>query len=399
MTKIINWVIIKLLLIGGVKTVLASNNSLLLKDSQKTKGAIWKPLIAVLSLSIFSFISGQYLPYVIAAISGSGPIAAVPLAIFTVSTVVALVLATYLIKLAVSRADNKKEVSPDGKKSGYIASQEPQKFVCENCTNLENKPIGEELIKQDSGSQTEVEDKSNVSTPTPPTVTFGTQPSASAPPPPPPPPMPTHKQLNQAGVAAQKNSANTTGEKPSVDTTQKEAPPTKKFTPPEGGKQPDDLRNQLREKLKTLREAASGKQKGDVESTNLQERLLEKISDRIPPPRSRSDSVSSNSSEESEQDWSDDEDQKSIGQAFSNPQSFHKERSESPDSDYGSDDNVKSEPTPPSHPVPKGEKPPIPPKPAGLQTKPEAPPASQVNEMQDPSALSIKERIALFGQK
>ncbi|WP_353281244.1 hypothetical protein [Wolbachia endosymbiont (group A) of Andrena trimmerana] len=40
------------------------------------------PLIAVLSLSAFSFTAGQYLPYVITAISGSGAIAAVPLAIF-----------------------------------------------------------------------------------------------------------------------------------------------------------------------------------------------------------------------------------------------------------------------------------------------------------------------------
>lgn len=137
-----------------------SNNSSLLKDSQeltKTKQTIQKPLIAVSLLSIFSFISGQYLPYVIIAVSGSGPIAAVPLAIFAVSTAVALISKIYLIKLAVSRADNKKE--------------EPQKFVCENCTNLENK--------------------SSVPTPTPPPVTLGTQPNPSVSvPPPPPPPLP-----------------------------------------------------------------------------------------------------------------------------------------------------------------------------------------------------------------
>ncbi|MDX5518720.1 MAG: hypothetical protein O7177_03940 [Wolbachia endosymbiont of Andrena agilissima] len=47
--------------------MMISNNSSLLKDSQeltKTKQTIWKPLIAVSLLSIFSFISGQYLPYV-----------------------------------------------------------------------------------------------------------------------------------------------------------------------------------------------------------------------------------------------------------------------------------------------------------------------------------------------
>ncbi|WP_250296898.1 hypothetical protein [Wolbachia endosymbiont of Oedothorax gibbosus] len=165
--------------------MLASNNPPLLKDSQKTKGTIWKPLIVVSSLSIFSFISGQYLPYVIIAVSGSGPIAAVPLAIFAVSTAVALISTIYLIRLAVSRADSKKEAGLDGEEFGHIASQE---LVCGNCANLENKPIGEELIKQDSGSQTEVEDKSNVSTPTPPPVTLGTQPNPSPPPLPPPPP-------------------------------------------------------------------------------------------------------------------------------------------------------------------------------------------------------------------
>ncbi|WP_353269931.1 hypothetical protein [Wolbachia endosymbiont (group A) of Myopa testacea] len=67
------------------------------------------PLIAVLSLSAFSFTAGQYLPYVITAISSSGAIAAVPLAIFAVSTVVALASVIYLVKLTISRATNKKE--------------------------------------------------------------------------------------------------------------------------------------------------------------------------------------------------------------------------------------------------------------------------------------------------
>ncbi|MCX3065060.1 hypothetical protein [Wolbachia endosymbiont of Drosophila pseudotakahashii] len=168
-----------------------SNNSSLLKDSQeltKTKGTIWKPLITVSLLSVFGFTSGQYLPYVIAAVSGSGAIAAVsgsgaiaavPLAIFAVSAVVALISVTYLVKLVISRDDNKKEVGLNGQKFGHTPSQEPQKFVCKNCTNLENK--------------------SNVPTPQSPPVTFGTQPNPSPPPPPPPlpqdaalPPPPPH---------------------------------------------------------------------------------------------------------------------------------------------------------------------------------------------------------------
>ncbi len=154
--------------------MMTSNNSSLLKDSQeltKTKGTIWKPLIAVSLLSVFSFTSGQYLPYVIAAVSGSGAIAAVPLAIFAVSTVVALISVTYLVKLAISRDDNKKEVGLNGQKFGHTPSQEPQKFVCKICTNLENK--------------------SNVPTPQSPPVTLGTQPNPSVSvPPPPPPPLP-----------------------------------------------------------------------------------------------------------------------------------------------------------------------------------------------------------------
>lgn len=53
--------------------------------------------------------------------------------------------------------------------------------------------------------------------------------------------------------------------------------------------------------------------------------------------------------------------------------------------------------------MPKG-KPPVPLKPVNLKTKPEAPPAAQVNnvdsvnsEMQDPSTLPLKDRIKKFG--
>lgn len=119
MTEIINWVIIKLSLTSEVKTVQASNNSPLPKgdlnnQELKTKGTIWKPLIAVSLLSVFSFTAGQYLPYVIAAVSGSGAIEAVPLAIFAVSAIVALVSAIYLIKLVISGASNKKEAGLSG---------------------------------------------------------------------------------------------------------------------------------------------------------------------------------------------------------------------------------------------------------------------------------------------
>lgn len=96
----------------------------------------------------------------------------------------------------------RKKIDLSGEESGHTASQEPQKFVRKNYTNLENK--------------------SSVPTPPPPPVTLRAQPDSSVSvPPPPPPPMPTPEQLNQAGVAARKNSANTTGEKSPVGTTQK----------------------------------------------------------------------------------------------------------------------------------------------------------------------------------
>lgn len=366
MTKIINWVIIKLLLTSGVKTVLASNNSPLLKDSQKTKGTIWKPLIAVSSLSIFSFISGQYLPYVIMAVSGSGAIAAVPLAVFAVSTVVALISTIYLIRLAVSRADSKKEAGLDGEEFGHTLSQEPQKFVCENCINLENK--------------------SNVPAPQSPPVTLGTKlnPSVSAPPPPPPfgasppppppPPPPTtptdplealkkRKRDKTSGSAGTSNGGPVTN----LGDLAREAVKMKEKLSTDKNETPEARAIRMEKEIEERR-----KNKKDVEQSDALNATLKKIKE----AKEYSDSESGRSDHDDTDDWSDGESKKSKGKKLikhrkkstpSNPQSF--------------------------------DKPPIPPKPAGLQTKPEAPPASQVNEMQDPSILSVKERRERFGQK
>lgn len=360
---------------------MTSNNSPLLKDSQKTKGTIWKPLIAISSLSIFSFISGQYLPYVIVAVSGSGAIAAVPLAIFAVSAVVALISTIYLIRLAVSRADNKKEVGLNGQKFGHTPSQEPQKFVCENCTSLENKPIGEELTKQDSGSQTEVDNgtnsrgKSSVSTPPP--VTFGTQPSVSAPPPPPPPPpfgappppsprfFTASKRTEQPKNGAPKDDHSALFKQiregielkaTNDDTTQENTPNPKN----------KDLIDELSQALKKRRGGISGTESVVQQPNNLTG-VFSRISGKIPSP-SHSSSVSSNGSEESKQDWSDEENEYSILQSDS----------ESPDSGNVSGDDVHSKLTSPLPPEPKAEKPLILPKPVNLKTKSEAPPAAQV---------------------
>lgn len=128
-----------------------------------------------------------------------------------------------LIRLAVSRAGDKKKIDLSGEESGNTASQEPQE-----------KPVkqdSESQIKVDSG--TSLRDESGVPTSSSqlpqPRVTAVSQNNNA---PPPPPPMPTPEQLSQVSGAAQKNSANTTAEKSPVDTTQENALPAKKFTPP-----------------------------------------------------------------------------------------------------------------------------------------------------------------------
>ncbi|WP_250296897.1 hypothetical protein [Wolbachia endosymbiont of Oedothorax gibbosus] len=102
--------------------------------------------------------------------------------------------------------------------------------------------------------------------------------------------------------------------------------------------------------------------------------------------------MSSNSSEESEQDWSDED----------THQLDNKKGTSTPESGYRSDDDQQYPKTaaPPSH-QPNTKKPPLSPKP---KNKPEAPPASQVNnvdpvnsEVKDPSTLSVKERAKMFG--
>ncbi|NEV49289.1 hypothetical protein EUZ93_02080 [Wolbachia pipientis] len=132
----------------------------------------FKISIAALSLYVSTVAIYIHLPYVIAAVSGSGAIEAVPLAIFAVSAIVALVSVIYLIRLAVSRAGDKKKIDFSGEESGHTASQVPQ----------------EKSVKQDSRSQTEVAraipQNNNASSPSP---------SGGAPPPPPPPPAPSSK--------------------------------------------------------------------------------------------------------------------------------------------------------------------------------------------------------------
>ncbi len=369
-----------------------SNNSSLLKDSQeltKTKGTIWKPLITVSLLSVFSFTSGQYLPYVIAA---------VPLAIFAVSAVVALISVTYLVKLVISRDDNKKEVGLNGQKFGHTPSQEPQKFVCKNCTNLENK--------------------SNVPTPQSPPVTFGTQPNPSAnmlqPPPPP------QNSSTQQGSNDLLNSIKKAGGKAGVSKEQKKARDEKlkqnreKREKNSEGEQTDSKNALFAEirggfKLKPVNKNQQSPEKSTPKTKcDMASILARRIAIEF------SDSESEHSDSISDSGWTTDESkdkQKEIEQKKkvltksrkkstpSNSQSDNKKGTSTPESGYRSDDDQQYPETaaPPSH-QPNTKKPPMPPKPVNLKTKPEAPLATTATEVKDSFTRSVKERCGMFGR-
>lgn len=150
------------------------------------------PLIAVLSLSVLSFTAGQYLPYVIAAVSGSSAIAAAPLAVFAVSMVVALISAAYLVKLAVSTASNKKEVGRSSRETLDRSGQQCtvsqgliQKSACKNgaLKNELNKHISFSSSSPTCGTRTFSSSAPPLSSNTPPPPPFSqissTQPSSA----------------------------------------------------------------------------------------------------------------------------------------------------------------------------------------------------------------------------
>ncbi|GFQ65635.1 putative wH2 motif domain protein [Trichonephila clavata] len=347
-----------------------------------------------------SFTSGQYLPYVIAAVSGSGAIAAVPLAIFTVSTAVALISTIYLIRLAVSRADNKKE--------------EPQKFVCESCTNLGNK--------------------SSVPTPTPPPVTLGTQPnpSVSVPPPPPPPfpqdaalpPPPPHfftasKRTEQPKNDAPKKAGEPENNNHSTLFEQIRGGTALKRVSSNKSGQQQNFTNELEAKSKssggTDKEETPEEYAARIEKVREEskQRTMRNAQGRFPDMASilarrgamePSSSESEGSDHGDSGDWGNDESKKPKEKKLtkhrkkptpSNSQPEDERGSKSPGSGHGSDDNVKPKSTPPPHSVLKA-KPPLSPKPADLQTK--SPATKVTNEAEKPSAPSFKDRYGMFGE-
>ncbi|WP_341822887.1 hypothetical protein [Wolbachia endosymbiont (group A) of Clivina fossor] len=366
------------------------------------------PLIAVLSLSAFSFTAGQYLPYVITAISGSGVIATASLAIFTVSTIVALVSTAYLIKRAISIAGNEKKIDLSGKEFDQSDQQhtefpEPtKKSVCENGTDLKNKSSTPTLSQHQLTLGVAISKKplTGAAPPPPP------PPPNSAPPP--PPPLPT------GGLNSWKPSKDDdTSERSLGGASPKNALPTK-LIPPKDNKQVAVDHNAI----------IQGKAKLKKVDTNAQRKEEQKHDGGIALILARragieySDSESERSGSSRDSDWSSDEGKdkqkeqkkkvltKSRKKSTpSNSQSDDEKGTSTSESGYRSNDVGQQYPkiaALPSH-QPNTEKPPIPPKPANLQTGPQAPPATTVtevnSEVKDPSTLPFKDRKAQFEGK
>ncbi|WP_353273054.1 hypothetical protein [Wolbachia endosymbiont (group A) of Portevinia maculata] len=350
------------------------------------------PLIAVLSLSAFSFTAGQYLPYVITAISGSGAIAAVPLAIFAVSTVVALASVIYLIKRAISIAGNEKKIDLSGKEFDQSDQQhtefpEPtKKSVCENGTDLKNKSSTPTLSQHQ--------------------LTLGVAiPPLTGTPPPPPSPMPTPEQLNQAsGAPAPKLTMQTKDDDMFAGIKNVKL---KETGGPSMPKANNDLLKAIKKGTKLMNKKESDKREKerlnkleDVQPKNLIDVLSKKLQSRFKANYSSdSDDEDDDQNRTLNSEWEDEH------QTPPNHQSDDEKGTSTPESGYRSDDVDQQYPkiaALPSH-QPNTEKPPIPPKPANLQTGPQAPPATTVtevnSEVKDPSTLPFKDRKAQFEGK
>lgn len=112
--------------------------------------------IAALSLCVSAVAIYIHLPYVIAAVSGSGAIEAVPLAIFAVSAIVALVSVIYLIRLAVSRAGDKKKIDFSGEEELGSRGRQQQNLVEGGRINTWKK-TSEDMDKKKEMAKLEIE--------------------------------------------------------------------------------------------------------------------------------------------------------------------------------------------------------------------------------------------------
>ncbi|MFP3014937.1 MAG: hypothetical protein ACEY3B_01235 [Wolbachia sp.] len=153
--------------------------------------------VAALSLCVSAVAIYIHLPYVIAAVSGSGAIKAVPLAIFTVSAVIALASVAYFIKLAVSpqtEMEDKSSVPPSSNNlSLNLTISDSGSGNVNICTKNDNMLMGAGIPTPEKVSNWQIDE---VGTPEDQTNTGKGQPtkdvikeSVLAPKSPPPPPV------------------------------------------------------------------------------------------------------------------------------------------------------------------------------------------------------------------
>ncbi len=282
-------------------------------------------------------------------------------------------------------------------------------------TNLESKPIGEEfnkLVKQDSETQTEVVDSEHVDTnlqltPQQSPLTFGAAiPPLTGTPPSPPPPMPTPEQLNQAsGAPAPKLTMQTKDDNMFAGIKNVKLKETGGSSMPKAN---NDLLKAIKKGTKLTNKKESDKREKerlnkleDVQPKDLIDVLSKTLQSRFKANYSSdSDDEDDDQNRTPNSEWEDEH------QTPPNHQSDDEKGTSTPESGYRSDDDVDQQypkiAALPSH-QPNTEKPPIPPKPANLQTGPQAPPATTVtevnSEVKDPSTLPFKDRKAQFEGK
>ncbi|KLT23145.1 hypothetical protein wVul_0348 [Wolbachia endosymbiont of Armadillidium vulgare str. wVulC] len=393
-----------LLLICGSYLILQYSPSLSLNLMAVSKATALKYSIATLLLCISSVTAGIY-TYL--AISATLSAIAVPVLFTVIASVSALVMlssAAHLINLFVSAVNSERKIDlskkkPDNELGGNEKCKVPEEQQQKNNDNaaemqtVTNVPTAPNTLPVSSLPN-------GVSSTPPPLPPL---PYSPAPPPPPPPPLPpASKRTEQPKNDAPKKAGDPV-DKPDDGSLIAEIKKGKKLmskeerdkreekrlkklenenkdtrnTSPKQREKNEGFTGDLEKTLKNRREVISGKQKNNVRQSTI----YASMSDIIPQLqlRSRSNSVSSSSSEEYEQNWSNDENECATPQTS---QPDKKGGADTSESGYGSDNNVQSKPTSPLHfSAPKAGKPQVPPKPASLQTKSEASPAAQANNV------------------
>ncbi len=367
-----------------IDTPILINNSVSL-----SKATALKYSIATLLLCISSVTAGIYTYLAISVILSAIAVPVLFAVISVTSALVALSSAAYLINLFVSAVNSERKID--------LSEKKPDSELGGN----EKCKVPEEQQQKNNDNAAEMQPVTKVPT-APNTLPVSSLPNgvSSTPLPLPPASKRTEQPKNGNNHSALfqqiregtklktiNDGAPKKSDKPKNDsTTQKNAPTV--FSP-------QDLQ-EAHKKLKKVDTTNEGQKKEQLTGA------FNKISAMIPLLQDHSNTVSSNRSEEYEQDWSDN---KSTYSTPLNSQLDNKKRRYSSDSGHGSDDNEKSKPTSPLHSVPKAGKSLVPPKTAGLQTKSEASPAAQANnvdpvnsEVQKPSS-SISQKIEIFGRK